>query len=90
MSKTQPNAAPQKTVQTVQIGKDKMDRLPWIEIAEDGEGRFHWCLWAANGRPVCMSAVIYEREKDCVTAAKSLAKHVAGVKDICRASSEAK
>ena len=77
------NAAPQKTVQTVQVVKEKKDA--WIEIAQDSEGRFHWCLWAPNGRPIALSAVIYEREKDCVTAAQQLARHAAEVKLIQRA-----
>lgn len=72
------------TVQTVQ--KPKSD--PWFEIAQDAEGRWHWCLWSPNGRPLAISATLYERDKDCVTAAKSLAKHVVAAKEVFRANLE--
>lgn len=50
---------------------------PFVELVKENK-RWHWILWAQNGRPVAMSAVDYSRSNDAasgfITAGKLLTK----------------
>ena len=46
---------------------------PFVEIVKD-DGRWHWILWAQNGRPVAMSAIDYSRSNDAVSGFETAAK----------------
>lgn len=63
-------SATQKTVQIVQEQK----RPPWIEVAQDADGGWHWCLWSGNGRMMAQNAEVYQTKKHAVSAAKTLCK----------------
>lgn len=75
------------TVQTVQPASAAQSGDPrfgesWFEIAEDQQGRWHWCLWTTNGRPMARSGVAYERRKDVIAAVKLLRQHVAAARRV--------
>lgn len=63
-------------------------RDPWYEIAEDGNGRYHWALWTPNGRVVARSGVAYERKKDAVAAARALAAQAAKATQIVQVTTD--
>lgn len=46
---------------------------PFVEIVRD-EKRWHWILWAQNGRPVAMSAIDYSRSNDAVAGFNTAGK----------------
>lgn len=70
------NNTPQ-TGQTVQNGKE---HTPFIELACDSQGKWHWVLWSANGRQVARNAVEYDRKKDAIQALKAIKEVVPKVK----------
>lgn len=73
-----PKVLPSENVQTVQEEEDKKEeeleeeeeeeelptRTPYIELAMDEEGEWHWCLWATNGRPMAVSLNPFKRRND--------------------------
>lgn len=64
------------TVQTGQTAPPRQN-VVWYEVAQDKDGLWQWVLWTPNGRRLARSGVAYERRKDAVTAAKSLAENAA-------------
>ncbi len=46
---------------------------PFVEIVKD-DGRWHWILWAQNGRPIAMSAIDYSRSNDAVSGFETASK----------------
>lgn len=58
--------------QTGQTGHAKETRIPYFEIAEDADGKFHWTLWSGNGRQLAVNATKYDRRKDAVAAIRAM------------------
>ncbi len=42
-------------------------KKPYIEIGQDTRGKWHWVLWAGNGRPMAINAIPYNRRNDVTT-----------------------
>lgn len=61
----------------------------FFEITEDGEGKWHWCLWSGNGRAMARNPGEYERRKDVIQAVRNLRKLVPTVKLVVQSSREA-
>lgn len=57
------------TVQTVQpeevTQEPPVSRQPYIELAQDENGDWSWCLWSVNGRPIAVSVMPFKRRNDC-------------------------
>lgn len=58
------------TVQTVrppleESTVDAPSRAPYIEMAQDDNWQWHWCLWSANGRAMAASITPFPRRNDC-------------------------
>ncbi len=49
-------------------------RTPYIEVAKDEKGRWHWCLWSANGRMLATNPNPYERRAECTGAVETMMK----------------
>lgn len=62
---------PETTPETGQTGQEVKGREPLFEIAQDIEGKWHWVLFAGNGRPIATSAVAYDRRNDCLGSIKA-------------------
>jgi len=41
-------------------------KQPYVEIATDEEGQWHWLLWAGNGQPVALCAFSYATRHECL------------------------
>ena len=46
-------------------------RAPYIEMAEDESGWWHWCLWSANGRAICIGNSSFKRRNDCMQSVEN-------------------
>lgn len=46
-------------------------RTPYVEIAPDDEGEYHWCLWSGNGRAIACGVTGFKRRNDCQKAANT-------------------
>lgn len=44
--------------------KQRKEREPFVELAQDAECKWHWCLWTANGKSVAMNVDGFERQND--------------------------
>lgn len=55
-----PEPTPQN-VQNVQNEKGK----PYIQIAQDEAGKWHWVLWSGNGRGMATNTRPYGSQADC-------------------------
>ena len=42
-----------------------VSRQPYIEMAQDENGDWSWCLWSVNGRPMAVSVMPFKRRNDC-------------------------
>jgi uncharacterized protein YegP (UPF0339 family) len=68
--KTEEEAFPSET-QTVQTVHEEVSeeppisRQPYIELAQDENGDWSWCLWSVNGRPIAVSVMPFKRRHDC-------------------------
>lgn len=40
------------------------ERDPFVELAQDEKGLWHWCLWTKNGRAIAMNTSGFERQND--------------------------
>jgi hypothetical protein len=48
--------------------------VPYVELAQDEDRQWHWCLWGANGRPLAMNAATYDRRNDAMQGAMAATK----------------
>lgn len=80
MSQTE-TKSPSRTVQT---GQPVRQKGVFFEIAMDGNGKWHWQLWSANGRPMANNSIEYDRKKDVVAAVKTLQKAIPTAKYILK------
>lgn len=69
---------------TPQTGQTGQKVPPWVEVAQDEEGKWHWCLWSSNGRQLATNIVPYERQKDAVQAYKNAAEAFAEAKVVAK------
>lgn len=49
-------------------GKNKK---PYVEVAQDAEGLWHWQLYAGNGAPLCKNATAYKTKKHAVQSIRA-------------------
>ena len=68
----EPKESTPPTVQNVQEVNQEHEeqepeptRSPYIEMAKDENNEWSWCLWAANGRPMAVSATSFKKRHDC-------------------------
>lgn len=62
--------------ETVQTGQEEEpvgnNREPYIELAQDDEGKWNWCLWSGNGRIIAMNGDNYNDKKGAQAAIRVL------------------
>ena len=63
-------------------------RTAYFEVAQDEEGRWHWCLWSGNGRIMARDPEGYAQKKHSVEAIKTLVKIMPSVTMVVEAGDE--
>lgn len=72
-----------KTVQTVQNDEgDPINRQPYYEVAQDENEKWHWVLWASNGRALATNAVAYNRRNDLTEALNAVRANATEAKKV--------
>jgi uncharacterized protein YegP (UPF0339 family) len=46
---------------------------PYVEIAQDEDGKWHWQLWSGNGRAIARNSLPYESKKHVLQALATIA-----------------
>lgn len=79
-----------KEVPAMRTSKTKtvIANAPFVELAIDERGHWHWQAWSSNGRAMAQSGSGYERKKDAVQAVKFFIASVPAMKYIVQSHSD--
>jgi uncharacterized protein YegP (UPF0339 family) len=70
--------------ETGQTGQ-KTTKTPYMEVAKDALGKWHWVLWSGSGRQLATNAAPYKTRHDAIKAIKITVATFAAVNSIVQA-----